>query len=142
MAGVVQHPAAQSAPRVGPGSYSASARRSLWRLINKARCQTKQRATSRFDHYCNGGYSRATDLELEKQTQNSSGNFFLVSSNSRLASTRESLSVETSFGDRDRFSTLARRTAAMKAAARTPNPPASVSRQSLRVEIPRRNHSE
>src|SRR5664280_2243800 len=126
MAGVVQHPAAQSAPRVGPGSYSASARRSLWRLTNKARCQTKQRATSRFDHYCNGGYSRATDLEPEKRTQNSSGNLFLVSSNSRLASTRESLSVETSFGDGDRFSTLASRTAAMKAAARNTAKPARI----------------
>src|SRR5271157_4392210 len=66
MTGVVQRPAAQSAPRVGPGSYSASARRSLWRFTNKARCQTKQRATSRFDHYCNEGYSRATDLEPVK----------------------------------------------------------------------------
>jgi len=33
--------------------------------------------TNRFDHYCNEGYSRATDLEPEKRTQNSSGNFAL-----------------------------------------------------------------
>src|SRR5271166_5792043 len=62
----------------------------------------------------------------EKRTQNSSGNFFLVSSNSRLASARESLSVETSFGDGDRFSTLASRTAAMKAAARNTAKPARI----------------
>src|SRR5271165_1765903 len=79
-----------------------------------------------FDHYCNEGHSRATELEPEKRTQNSSGNFFLVSSNSRLASARESLSVETSFGDGDRFSTLASRTAAMNAAARNTAKPARI----------------
>src|SRR5664280_1692610 len=126
MTGVVQQPAAQSAPRLGPAPILPFARESLWRFTNHARCQTKQRATSRFDHYCNGGYSRATDLEPEKRTQNSSGNFFLVSSNRRLASARESLSVETSFGDGERFSTLASRTAAMKAAARNTAKPARI----------------
>src|SRR5271165_6493576 len=126
MTGVVQRPAAQSAPELGPAPILPLLGNLCSDSPIKLDAKRSNAPTSRFDHYCNGEYSCATDLEPEKRTQNSSGNFFLVSSNSRLASARESLRVETSFGDGDRFSTLASRTAAMKAAARNSAKPARI----------------
>ena len=130
-------------PHLGPAPILPPARESLWRLTNHARCQTKQLATSRFDHYCNGGYSRATDLEPENELKTSWG------TSSWCHPTAVSPAPENRLVWRPASETVTgsplwpSRTAAMKAAARNTARPTRVGFPSVSsFGTPRRNNGE